>query len=84
MPDTSEKVVCLFPSDKQRSTIADELDGLDYCLNDIRHYLDRMEEWNESGREHARTMVSKALEKATSYAFRARLIGEGRKLDKPR
>ena len=76
-------VVPLHPHDKERSTVEDELNALDFQLGEIAKQLSNIEEWDDSGRAHAIKTARRALDTAAQRSYRAKQIAQGLKVNKP-
>lgn len=78
------KVTSLHVYSEDMSSIEDELNSLEFHLGEIQHYLKCMENWDSAGRKHATAMVDHAMAKVYQRSHRAKLIGRGQHIHKPR
>ncbi|MCY9861331.1 hypothetical protein OTK49_02220 [Vibrio coralliirubri] len=73
-------VVELFPVDKDRSSVREELDALDYQLGTIARSIHLIEKHNSISNEWELQSVKRAIDRIAQRAYRAEQCSRGLKV----
>ncbi len=81
----SNNTVLLFPiKHEDVSSVEDECNAMEFYLREILHDIERLKDYDKSGREHTISMVKHDMKKVFQRSHRLKLIGRGQHIYKPR